>query len=46
MCMVIFELLPDKAKRALKVSHWWADLVMAKNSAEYPFVDIYPAPQP
>ena len=46
MCMIVFELLPDQAKRALKASHWWHDLVAAKASADYPFLDVYPAPQP
>ena len=44
--MIIFELLPDQAKQALKASQWWRDLMTAKSCTDYPFVDKYPAPQP
>ena len=43
-CMIIFELLPDQAKRTLKSSRWWQDLLTAK--ASIPIIDTYPAPQP
>ena len=33
-CMVVFELLPEQAKRALKTSRWWKDVLEAKSSSE------------
>ena len=45
-CMIMFELLPDKTKQSLKNSRWWTDLLQAKHSSDYTFIDMYPAPQP
>ena len=44
-CFVTFELLPLRAKRALKDSRWWVDLFKAKTSPDYQILEQFSAPQ-
>ena len=44
-CYTCFELLPNQAKRALKNSQWWSDILTARDTDNFKILDEYPAPQ-